>query len=144
MGPAPPGVGGSGEGRRRVTGKGRHACLPAFLVLLAGTWIGSASSLEAAPSPAPRARLMVEVSGPVQGGAGQATPARPDLPSLGYTESEFFFGGTATAYSGARKPSGVWNARSAAERGLPFPDDRAPPPGLRRGSAAPWSSSGST
>ncbi len=114
VGPAHPGVGGGGEGRRRVTRTGRRGCLPALLVLVAGTWIGSASSLEAASSPAPRARARVEVSGPVQGGAGQATPASQDLPSLGYTESEFFFGGTATGYSGARKPNGIWNARPAA------------------------------
>jgi hypothetical protein len=50
----------------------------------------------------------------VQGGAGQATAATQDLPSLGYTESEYFFAGTATGYAGARKPSGVWNAHPAA------------------------------
>ena len=114
MGATPPGVGGRGEGRRRVTRTGRRGCVPALLVLLAGTWVGSASSPEAQASTARRARPPVEVSGPVQGGAGQATRATQDLPSLGYTESEFFFGGTATAYAGARKPSGVWNARPAA------------------------------
>jgi hypothetical protein len=70
---------------------------------------GSASPVRGAQNP-------VEVSGPVEGGAGQATPATQNLPALGYTESEFFFGGTATAYTGAHKPSGVWNARPAASR----------------------------
>jgi hypothetical protein len=85
-----------------------------LLVLVAGTWIASPSSSAAESSPAPRARPVVEVSGPVQGGAGQATGATRDLSSLGYTEEEYFFGGTATAYTGARKPNGVWNARPAA------------------------------
>jgi hypothetical protein len=97
-----------------VTGTGRRGYLPALVVLLAGEFVGSASSVAAESSAAPRARPLVEVSGPVQGGAGIATSAMQDLPSLRYTEAEFFFGGTATAYSGARKPNGVWNARPAA------------------------------
>jgi hypothetical protein len=56
---------------------------------------------------APRA---VEVSGPVQGGAGQATAAVQDLASLGYTESEYFFGGTAATYVGEHHDDGVWDA----------------------------------
>ena len=116
VGAAHPGVGGGGEGRRRVTRKGRRGSVAAFLVLLAGTW--SRVGLEPRGERRPPARRVprppVEVSGPVQGGAGQATPATQDLPSLGYAESEYFFGGTATAYAGARKPNGVWNARPAA------------------------------
>ena len=115
---AHPGVGGGGEGRRRVTGKGRRGCLAVFLVLLAGAWVGSASSLEAASVTAAAARppRLVEVSGPVQGGTGQATTAVQDLPSLGYTESEFFFGGTATAYVGDAQAQTGSGTRTKASR----------------------------
>ena len=47
----------------------------------------------------------------MQGGAGQATAAVQDLASRGYTESEYFFGGTATSYVGEHRADGVWDAR---------------------------------
>jgi hypothetical protein len=52
----------------------------------------------------------------VQGGAGQATTAVQDLASRGYTESEYFFEGTATSYLGARSADGVWDAREGELR----------------------------
>jgi hypothetical protein len=107
-------VGDGGEGRLRVTGAGRRRSVAAFLLLLAATWGGSVASADADPSSPRSAGRPVAVSGPVQGGAGQATAATQDLPLLGYIESEFFFAGTATAYAGARKPNGFWNARPAA------------------------------
>jgi hypothetical protein len=54
---------------------------------------------------------LVEVSGAVQGGSGQATAAVQDLASSGYAESEYFFGGRAAGYNGAHRADGGWNAR---------------------------------
>ena len=94
--------------------RGRPGWLAAFPLLLAVVCAGLAVSPEAEASLARRTRSSVEVSGPVEGGAGQATRAAQDLAALGYIESEFFFGGTATAYTGARTPDGIWKARPAA------------------------------
>jgi hypothetical protein len=57
---------------------------------------------------------LVEVSGPVQGGAGQATTAVQDLAASGYAESEYFFGGTAASYVGEREADGIWHARKGS------------------------------
>ena len=80
-------------------------------MLAVGACGGSKPSPEAAPAPAPPVAPAVEVSGPVEGGAGQATAAVQDLARRGYGESEYFFAGTATSYAGDHEPDGVWNAR---------------------------------
>jgi hypothetical protein len=83
----------------------------AGFLLLATACSSSASTPEAEPqpttTPAPPA---VAVSGPVHGGVGQATAAVQDLASLGYAESEYFFGGIATTYVGEHHADGVWDA----------------------------------
>ena len=56
----------------------------------------------------------MDVSGPVEGGNGQATAAVQDLAARGYTESEYFYGGTATSYVGDHEADGVWDAREDA------------------------------
>jgi hypothetical protein len=92
-------------------------------LFVAGACSGSSSSTEAGPSPsqspppstAQAAAPAVEVSGPVEGGNGQATAAVQDLAAHGYTESEYFYGGTATSYAGEHKADGVWDAREDAE-----------------------------
>jgi hypothetical protein len=78
------------------------------LVLLAAACSGSRSTPEAqTPEPQPA----VEVSGPAEGGAGLATAAVQDLAARGYTESEYFFGGTAVSYVGEHHDDGAWEAR---------------------------------
>jgi Alpha/beta hydrolase domain len=104
-------MGSDGEGELAVMGTVPRRCLAAGLLLLAAACSGSTSSNEAEQSPTRRARPPVVVSGPVQGGAGQANTAALDLASFGYAESEYFFGGTATGYVGEHKVDGVWDAR---------------------------------
>lgn len=87
-------------------------CCTACLVLVAAACSGSTPSAEPEPSPATRPPPPVEVSGPVEGGTGQATAAVQDLASRGYAESEYFFGGTATSYVGEHETDGVWDARA--------------------------------
>jgi Alpha/beta hydrolase domain len=55
----------------------------------------------------------VQLSGPVNGGAGIATAARQDLAAAGYVEEEFFFEGDATAYAadGELAQNGLWTIR---------------------------------
>jgi hypothetical protein len=90
-----------------------HRCVAVSLLLPAAACSGSTSSPEAVPSTTPQ-HPPVEVSGPVQGGAGQATTAVQDLAARGYSESEYFFGGTATSYVGEHEDNGVWDAREDA------------------------------
>ena len=85
--------------------RGALTSLAASVLLLAG----ATSSVDAAAS----TPVEVEVSGPIDGGHGQATAAGPDLAAAGYTEAEYFFGGVATSYLAQGRPrvDGVWNAR---------------------------------
>src|SRR5262245_36260516 len=111
LGPAEWGMGGPGEGRSRVIGLHLRAVVAAWALLLGGTHGPSATHAEvgsAQPRPAGRP---VEVSGPVQGGAGQATRAVQDLAARGYAEEEYFYGGAAATYAGPRRSDGVWDAR---------------------------------
>ena len=56
------------------------------------------------------------VTGPVEGGAGQARAAKQDLPSMGYMEEEYFLGGEATSYRavGDQGTDGRWQAEPDA------------------------------
>jgi hypothetical protein len=78
----------------------------ASVLLLVGA-IASIASATNTPLP-------VEVSGPVDGGNGQATAAGPDLAGAGYTEAEYFFAGDATRSLPRGRPrvDGVWKARA--------------------------------
>jgi hypothetical protein len=78
--------------------------------VVAGACGGSTSKPGAAPPSTSASPPAVEVSGPVRGGSGQANKALQDLAARGYTESEFFFAGTATTYVGEHHDDAVWDA----------------------------------
>ena len=121
MGRAPHGVGSHGELRLAVTATARCRCgAVCFLLLLAGACSDSKSSPEAVPSTTTPKPPPVEISGPVQGGAGQANAAVQDLASHGYAETEYFFGGTAVSYDGEHRDHGVWDAHENEEDSAEF------------------------
>ena len=107
------------EAVKRAPSDATDPLLLAASLVLVGACSGSSSSTEAGPSPsqsAPPSTVRaaapaVDVSGPVEGGAGQATAAVQDLAARDYTESEYFYGGTATSYVGDHEADGVWDAR---------------------------------
>lgn len=107
----------------------RRVALGLVAVVLAGTVLASCSS-SGSSAPPPRTWsgpvAEVKVSGPVTGGKGSVvlapSPPEPgqapsvfDLASVGYTESEFFLSGTATAYTSDQTltTDGVWTVKPA-------------------------------
>ncbi|MET1041167.1 MAG: alpha/beta hydrolase domain-containing protein [Acidimicrobiales bacterium] len=75
-------------------------CLCVLLALLVACSEAQDDTADAAPTvttePSPPGP--VRVTGPVRGGAPQATAAGPDLATAGYVEEEYFFSGEAARY----------------------------------------------
>lgn len=115
--------------RHRVgSSVGRMGAIATVAVALAVLAVACSSSGSSAPPPRTWSGPVAEakVSGPVSGGKGFVVlaPSPPqegqapsvfDLASVGYTESEYFLTGTATAYTSDQPlgTDGIWTAKAA-------------------------------
>lgn len=74
------------------------------------------STTTAAPTTTAPARPSVTTTGPITGGAGQASAATVGLSAVGYIEEEFFIEGDATSYEprGALGVDGKWSIEPGA------------------------------
>ncbi len=101
----------------------RRLAVAVTAIMLGSLWVAAAQS-SAAPGPragqhrSPASAALPLLSGPVTGGAGSPALALGSFPlsSVGYSESEFFFSGTATAYQNTAPlgSEGRWSVAPAS------------------------------